>query len=444
MTAKLPDQELETRDSKPETLDEWLAHLERIHPATVDMGLERVGRVRRALALDPAFTIISVGGTNGKGSACAMLEAMLHHAGYKVGRYTSPHLLRYNERVRIGCREATDEALCRAFASVEAARGEVTLTYFEFGTLAAVRLMAEERVDAALLEVGLGGRLDAVNVFDADCALVTSIALDHVEYLGDTREKVGFEKAGIFRGGRPAICADPEVPRSMREYTGEVGARFLAIHEDFGFAAGQTQWRYWGPGGVKSGLPHPALRGAYQLRNAAGCIAVLDELHGRIPVSMNDIRSGLVTVENPARFQVLPGRPTVILDVAHNPHAAHALAGNLAAMGGYDRTIAVFAMLRDKDVAGVIAAVKAHIDHWLIAPIAEPRGASIEMIGQRLRDAGVTAPADRCRDPADAYHRACVMARENDRILVFGSFYTVAAVLRVRERVERLAAATKT
>lgn len=433
-----------TRNTEPDTLDEWLAHLERIHPATIDMGLERVGRVRRALALDPAFTIISVGGTNGKGSACAMLEAMLHHAGYKVGRYTSPHLLRYNERVRIGCREATDEALCRAFASVEAARGEVTLTYFEFGTLAAVRLMAEERVDVALLEVGLGGRLDAVNVFDADCALVTSIALDHVEYLGDTREKVGFEKAGIFRGGRPAICADPEVPRSMREYAGEVGARFLAIHEDFGFAAGQTQWRYWGPGGVKSGLPYPALRGAYQLRNAAGCIAALDELHGRIPVAMNDIRSGLVTVENPARFQVLPGRPAVILDVAHNPHAAHALAGNLAAMGGYDRTIAVFAMLRDKDVAGVIAAVKAHVDHWLIAPIAEPRGASAEMIGQRLRDAGVTAPADRCSDLADAYRRACVMARENDRILIFGSFYTVAAVLRARERVERLAAATKT
>jgi len=417
---------------KPVTLEQWLEYIERSHPQTIAMGLERVAKVRDALKLTPAFPVITVGGTNGKGSACAMLEAILCHAGYTVGCYTSPHLLRYNERVRIARREASDVQLERAFAAVNEARATTQLTYFEFGTLAAAWLFVEERVDVAVLEVGLGGRLDAVNLFDTDCALVMSIALDHMNYLGTTREQIGYEKAGIFRPGRPAICADRDMPESVRRHAGEIGARLLAIGADFGFVPDKAQWQYWGPHRKKNGLPYPALRGAYQLANASACLTALDALRDRLPVTMNDIRSGLLQAENPGRFQVLPGRPAVILDVAHNPHAAAALADNLAQMGPCRHTIAVFAMLRDKDIAGVVNAVRARIDHWFVAGINSPRGADAELLVQTLRAAGAEAPVTRCGSVAAAYAQACDTATENDRILVFGSFYTVAAVMQVR------------
>ncbi|MGZ8211730.1 MAG: bifunctional folylpolyglutamate synthase/dihydrofolate synthase, partial [Burkholderiales bacterium] len=229
-------------NARPETLDQWLRHIERVHPRTIEMGLERVSAVRDAMRLDVAFPIITVGGTNGKGSACAMLEAILDHARFRTGCYTSPHLLRYNERVRIARGDASDEDLVRAFAAVEAARGEVALTYFEFGTLAAMWLFAEQRVDVALLEVGLGGRLDAVNAFDPDCALVMSIALDHMDYLGDTREMIGAEKAGIFRAGRPAICADYDPPHTLVDHALEIGAELLLIGRDFGCESDARQW----------------------------------------------------------------------------------------------------------------------------------------------------------------------------------------------------------
>jgi dihydrofolate synthase/folylpolyglutamate synthase len=308
----------------------------------------------------------------------------------------------------------------------------VPLTYFEFGTLAAMWLFVRERVDAAVLEVGLGGRLDAVNVFDPDCALVISVDLDHMEYLGDTREKIGFEKAGIYRAGRPAICADPDPPRSLIEHARAIGARLLLLGADFGYTAERTQWRYRGPGGERHGLPHPALRGGYQLANAAACIAALDTLRGRLPVGVNDIRAGLLKAENPGRFQVLPGRPAVILDVAHNPHAARALADNLGAMGPHRRTLAVFAMLKDKDIAGVVDAVKARIDHWLIAGLEGARGADAALLQRRLAEAGVAAPVSVHPSVAAAYAQACEWAGENDRILVFGSFHTVAAAIAAR------------
>lgn len=401
------------------------------------MGLERTLQVKHALGLNPAFPVITVGGTNGKGSACAMLEAILDRAGYKVGCYTSPHLLRYNERVRIGRRPADDDALCGAFAAVEAARvekaGAVPLTYFEFGTLAAVWLFVERGIDVAILEVGLGGRLDAVNVFDADCALVMSIDVDHVEFLGDTREAIGFEKAGIFRRDRPAVCADPDPPQRLRQYAAEIGARLLVAGKDFGHAADPTQWQYWGPQGRRSGLPHPALRGNYQLANASACLAALDALRQRLPVTMNDVRGGLMQAENPGRFQLLPGRPLVIFDVAHNPQAAKALAENLTALGRRGgRTLAVFGMLRDKDIGGVIGAVKAHVDHWLIAGIAGARGTDAARLQEELAAAGVTAPVTVCASIAAAFTQACDMAAENDRILVFGSFHTVAAAMQQR------------
>lgn len=397
------------------------------------MGLERVAAVRDALQLVPAFPIFTVGGTNGKGSACAMLEAILAHAGYKVGCYTSPHLVRYNERVRIAGAEASDAQLVRAFSRIEEARGGVPLTYFEFGTLAAVWLFAHEQVDVSILEVGLGGRLDAVNAFDADCALVMSVGLDHMEYLGPTREEIGYEKAGIFRAGRPAICGDPEPPESLRRHAAAIGARLLVQGAQFGYSSTATQWQYWGPLGRKNALPHPALRGSHQLANAAACIAALDEMRERLPVTMADIRGGLVRAIIPGRFQVLPGRPVVILDVAHNPHAAAVLAESLAQMGRTGRTLAVFSMLRDKDIAGVIAAVKRRIDHWFVAGIDSPRGAGVDELVRILSEQVTAEAITRCSSLAEAYAQACDRALENDKILVFGSFHTVGAVIEARK-----------
>ncbi len=423
--------EPETRNPKPETLAEWLAYIERLHPQSIALGLDRVEKVKQALRLEPACPIITVGGTNGKGSVCAMLEAILHCAGYRTGCYTSPHLLRYNERVRISRSEARDDDLARAFAAVESARGGVPLTYFEMGTLAAMWLFAERRIEAAVLEVGLGGRLDAVNVFDANCAVVTTVDIDHVDFLGGDREAIGREKAGIFRGGRPAVCADPAPPASLVRHAQETGAQLLRIGTDFGVTVQDRQWQYWGPRGKRNALPHPALRGVSQLGNAAAVITALECLRERLPVTMNDIRAGLLQADLPGRFQVLPGRPVVILDVAHNPQAARALAASLQVMGRTGRTLAVFSMLKDKDIAAVVATLKSNIAHWFIAGLGGPRGADIAELGQTLAAAAVDAVTP-CGDVAAAYTQACDMATENDRILVFGSFYTVAKVLQWR------------
>ena len=418
----------------PRTLAQWLAYLEQLHPQAIAMGLDRVSRVAQALGLTAQFTVITVGGTNGKGSCCAMLEAMLLHAGYHVGCYTSPHLLRYNERVRIGGREIEDEILCRAFERIEAARGDTSLTYFEFGTLAAVMAFGEAGVDVAILEVGLGGRLDAVNVFDADCALVASVDLDHQDYLGDTREAIGLEKAGIFRAGRPAVCADAEPPTTLVAHAREIGADLMVIDCDFGYVAEPQQWRYWGPGGKRHGLPYPALRGAFQLGNAAACLTVLDCLRGSLPVTAQDVRGGLLQAEVAGRFQVLPGRPQVILDVAHNPHAARALTANLASMPTGGRTLAVCAMFKDKDIAGVVAATRPYITDWLVADAEGTRGASAAQLAAVLAHAGASAPVAQYSNVAAAWHAACNLAADNDKIIVFGSFLTVAAVMRERQR----------
>ena len=424
----------ETRNPKPRTLDEWLNYLERLHPQAIVMGLERILSVSRALALAPGYPIITVGGTNGKGSCCAMLEAILLHAGYRVGCYMSPHLLRYNERVRIGGREVDDAVLCAAFERVDFARGDTMLTYFEFGTLAAMLAFADAKIDVGILEVGLGGRLDAVNAFDADCALVTSVDLDHQDYLGDTREAIGYEKSGIFRAGRPAICADADPPATLLAHARRIGAELMLIERDFGCIAAAGQWQYWGPRGKRHGLPYPALRGAYQLANAAACLTALDSLHERLPVTAQDIRSGLLNAEIAARFQVLPGRPQVILDVAHNPQAARALAVGLASLPKSARTIAVFSMLKDKDIAGVANAVKDRITHWYAATVESPRAASAQQLEAALQRAGVTAPVRRFEDVGAAWRAACQIAAENDKIIVFGSFLTVSAVMRERQR----------
>jgi dihydrofolate synthase/folylpolyglutamate synthase len=404
------------------SLPDWLAYIERQHPQAIALGLERVHEVLSVLDIRFSCPVITVGGTNGKGSTCAMLESILQAGGYRTGLYTSPHLVRYNERVRVAGQEADDASLCAAFEAVEAARGAVPLTYFEFGTLAAFDLFSKAKLDALVLEVGLGGRLDAVNTVDADCAVLTSIGIDHVEYLGDTREAIGREKAGIFRAGRPAVVADPVPPASVLE----TDATLLLLGRDFGYQSHGTQWAWWGPSGKRSGLAHPALRGAIQLRNASAALAALDALRERLPLAMQDVRRGLAEVTVPGRFQVLPGRPQVVLDVAHNPEAAAVLAANLGDGGYAPETIAVLGMLKDKDIAGVVRAVAPRITRWHLATLPGPRGADAADLFEILKKENITTPASTHPTVAAALAAAKKEAAENDKIIVFGSFLTVA------------------
>ena len=416
----------------PQSLADWLAYLERIHPSVIDMGLERVSAVRDRLGLAPGFPIITVGGTNGKGSVCAMLEVILSSAGYRVGLYASPHLLRYNERVRVARREVDDTTLVQAFERVESARAPDSLTYFEFGTLAAMDIFIRGNVDVAVLEVGLGGRLDAVNVFDANCAVVATVDFDHMDYLGPDRESIAREKAGIFRAHVPAVCGDEEPPATLTGHAANIGAPLVMIGRDYGYNAGRGDWQYWSLQGKRSALPYPALRGAYQLGNAATALAALEQLKDMLPVDMGSIRRGLVEVDLPGRFQVMPGRPMVILDVGHNPHAARGLADSLRALPAGGRLIAVFAMLKDKDIAGVAQPLKDLVDEWLVAALPGSRGADAQRIEQALASIGVSAPISRFDSPADAYQCAIRSAGQNDKILVFGSFFTVGAVVQAR------------
>lgn len=399
------------------TLAEWLAYIERQHPSHIALGLDRVAEVLSRMNCRLGAPVITVGGTNGKGSTCAMLESILRCAGYRTGLYTSPHLVRYNERVRIAGHDAGDAALADAFAAVEAARGEVPLTYFEFGTLGALHAFAQAGIDVAVLEVGLGGRLDAVNIVAPDCAVLTSVAIDHVDYLGAERESIGREKAGIFRPGKPAVVGDPSPPRSVLE----TPARLLLLGRDFGYAEEGRQWRYWGPGGVRGGLDHPALRGRVQLRNAATALCALDMLRERLGVAMQDVRRGLAEVSLPGRFQVLPGRPQVVLDVAHNVEAAAVLADNLAASPFAPETIAVCGMLRDKDLGGVLREVSSRITRWHLASLPGPRGARAADLAAHLPGKMIVEH----HDVAAALGAALEGAGENDKIVVFGSFLTV-------------------
>jgi len=386
---------------KGRSLAGWLGYIERQHPQTIALGLDRVREVLAALGVGFSCPVVTVAGTNGKGSVCAMLESILQAGGYRTGLYSSPHLLRYNERVRVAGREAEDATLCEAFDAVESARGGVPLTYFEFGTLAAFWLFEREKLDVLVLEVGLGGRLDAVNVVDADCAVLASVGIDHIEYLGDNREAIGREKAGIFRAGRPAIVADPHPPQSVLT----ADARLLLIGRDFGYVNQGTQWSWWGPPGKRSGLAHPALRGAMQLRNASAAMAALDSLRERLPLAMQDVRRGLA---------------------AHNPEAAAVLASNLGDGGYAPETIGVLGMLKDKDIAGVVRAMAPRITRWHLATLPGARGADSRLLSGILLDLGIKAPATEHDSVAAALAAAKKEAGENDKIVVFGSFLTVA------------------
>ncbi len=400
------------------------------------MGLERVGEVKKRMGLQPQCPVVVVAGTNGKGSVCAYLSQIYTQAGFKVGTLTSPHLLRYNERIAVNTRPVEDAAIVASFERIEAARAGISLTYFEFNTLAAVDIFIREKVDVMVLEVGLGGRLDAVNVFDADCAVVTSVDLDHQAFLGDTVEQVAFEKAGVFRSGKPAICGQTPPPESLRRHAGEIGAELLLIKRDFDFSTLENvQWSYRyhpqnsdGRTRNRNALPFPALRGAYQLSNAACALTVLECLGDRLPVDIAAIKRGLLLVENPGRFQVLPGRPLTVLDVGHNPHAARALRRSLINLMFAEKRTAVFSILADKDIDGVLDIVKDQFDEWHIAPLDVPRGMTAEALVRKLSEHGIEN-VKVFENIEKAYRAALEKAGENDRIVVFGSFHTVAAVM---------------
>jgi dihydrofolate synthase/folylpolyglutamate synthase len=421
--------------AKPQSVDAWLAYIEALHPKSIAMGLERVNVVAKRLALfahKKPPVIITVAGTNGKGSTCAMLERVYIEAGYRVGCYTSPHLSRYHERVRVQAQEISDEALCTAFAAVESARGETELTYFEMGTLSALWHFSQLSLDVLVLEVGLGGRLDAVNILDADCAIVTNVDLDHMEYLGDTREKIGLEKAGIYRANQIAICGDRSPPNSLVALAKKIGAHLSCIQQAFDVELVDEGWQYRDHGGVLH-FPQLSLRGAFQRDNAALVIYAVHALNTRLPVKDATLIRVLPTVQLIGRFQYLNTHPDIIIDVAHNPQAAQSLSENLAElqqnMPKDGRLIAVFAMLADKDIDAVVRVLQHQIDAWHVAELHHPRAAKLSELINVLAAAQVKVPVQAHPSIQLALMDACKNMTKNDKIIVFGSFFTVAAVL---------------
>jgi len=432
--------------SRPQlkTLDDWLAHCAAMHPKTMDLSLERTVEVARRLDIRFAVPVITVAGTNGKGSTCAMLESIVRHAGYRTGLYQKPELVHFEERCRVDGAPVPADDLVPHFAAVEQARGDITLTQFEFSTLAIVRLLSLLPLDVLILEVGLGGRYDSVNAFDTDCAVITSIDLDHMEWLGPDRESIGLEKAQIMRPGKPAIVSDPLPPASVVQHAQAIGADLWLVGRDFNHSGDRQQWGWSGRGRRYSGMSYPALRGANQLLNAAGAIAALEALRSRLPVTAQAIRTGLALVELPGRFQIVPGQPALVLDVAHNPQAVAALALNLDAMGYFPRTHAVFGVMRDKDIPGLLAKMAPLVDVWHCCTLPTARAASADELAALVGAAAAGRPGEPVQvhthgSPAAGLRAAAAAADPADRIVVFGSFLTVGGVL--KEGLPRLTAA---
>lgn len=422
-------------------LESWLAFLESAHPVGIDMGLDRIKKVQQALNFQFTCPVITVAGTNGKGSTCAFLESIFSEAGYRVGCHTSPHFLDFAERARVSQQNVSEELLLEHFRAVEKARASldelISLTYFEFTTLAIMHLFAASQLDVVILEVGLGGRLDAVNIIDADCAIITSIDLDHTALLGNTRELIAVEKAGIMRAGKIAICADPIPPLSLIGYAQQLGVDLWLHGRDFNVSGDQQQWGWSGRTKRIHGLAYPALRGANQLINAAAVIAALISLREVLPVGVQAIRNGFAMVDLPGRFQVLAGQPTIVLDVAHNPHASSALAASLDKMGYFPFTHAIFGIMSDKDIEGVIRPMLGVVDYWHCVDLPLPRAAKAQQLMGILESLGVKNTTESgvevCASVASAYQKTIESASQNDRILVFGSFLTVSAVMSLRK-----------
>lgn len=473
---------LDSLDNKA-SLTQWLEHCERLHPKEISLGLERTRQVAQRMRLEMRCPVITVAGTNGKGSTCAMLESIALQAGYVPGVYTSPHFVNFEERCRVHGEVVAPEELVEHFAAVEEARGQTQLTYFEFTTLAILRFLSQAKIDVAIVEVGLGGRLDATNIIDPSCAIITSIDVDHTQFLGSTREQIGYEKAGIMRAGKPVIVSDPMPPQSILDYAQEIGADLWRFGHDFNYNGDPQQWAWAGRGRRYAGLAYPALRGANQLLNAAGALAAFEALRHELPVTAQAVRTGLALVELQGRFEVIPGEPTVILDVAHNPHSVAALAANLSSMhaGSFARTLAVFGAMRDKDLRLMLETISPLVDEWFFTDLPIERGASASEIAQiwsevepnantaealttaaalsedmqqtstssvhltvrRIKGAAQVLPAAAreaasqtpkfshiCADPQQALDAALATAGTTDRIVVFGSFYTVGAILK--------------
>ncbi|WP_429081210.1 bifunctional tetrahydrofolate synthase/dihydrofolate synthase [Aeromonas bivalvium] len=410
------------QQSQSRSLVDWLSYLEQIHPVNIDMGLTRVGEVARRMGLTRLpGKVLTVAGTNGKGSSCAMAASILMAAGYRVGVYSSPHLLRFTERVRLDGAELPEEEHCAAFAEVETARDEIALTFFEFATLAALWLFRRHAPDVVLLEVGLGGRLDATNVVESDVAMITSIALDHCDWLGDTREAVAVEKAGVYRAGKPAISGEPKPPSTIASEAARIGACLRQVGVDFSGKEHETSWDYQGLYQWRD-LPRPAL----PLMNAVTVLAALESLG--LPLPESAIREGLANARLAGRMQRLQNEPLVIVDVAHNPHSAAYLASQLRQIPCQGRRLAVVGMLKDKDMAGSLAELDGLIDHWYLASLSGPRGATAALLADALGQAG----AAQYDAVSEAYRQALADASPSDMVIVFGSFYTVADILAIQ------------
>ena len=418
----------------PRSLQQWLDYQQALHPRQIELGLERVAAIARRLGVArPPHRVITVAGSNGKGSCVALLESILIHAGYRVGAYTSPHILRYNERVRVRGQAVSDRCLCEAFAQVEAVRGRIPLTYFEYGTLAAMRIFQDAGLDVVILEVGLGGRLDAVNLQDPDLALITGIALEHTDWLGPDRETIGREKAGIMRPRTPVVCGDPDPPASLWHHARGLGAPWYALGQDYDYVREGPVWHWRGPVRSWAGLPVPGLAGAIQFRNAATVLMALERLQTRLPVGREAIERGLRSARLTGRFQSLSGRPETIVDIAHNPQAAQVLARDLGQRPCTGETLGVFGVLSDKDVEGMVGAVTEVVGRWYLGALSSERALSREALAAAV---GRQVDARRIR-VFDSIPAAYLAAREaaggRDRIVGFGSAYCVAEILALHE-----------
>ncbi|MEI8573992.1 bifunctional tetrahydrofolate synthase/dihydrofolate synthase [Methylomonas sp. LW13] len=413
-----------------DSLQAWLDWQEKLHPRPIDLGLGRVAGVYRQLNPEQKKPLtITVAGTNGKGSCVAFLEAIYRAAGYRVGAYTSPHILRYNERIRIDGVPVEDALICDAFTRIDAARGETSLSYFEFGTLAALGIFAEADLDIQLLEVGLGGRLDAVNIIDPDAAIVTTIALDHVDWLGHTEEAIGREKAGIFRAGVAAIIGDAQAPRSVVEVAEQVGAIALQMDSEFSYQKQRDSWEWRSADKQIDRLPAPAFKGEHQYRNASAAIMAINTLQPLLAVSDDAIRQGLESARLAGRFQLIAGAPRILLDVGHNPQAVQTLINYLSEYFPEIRIHAVFAMMRDKDIAGVLNMMRDRVTTWYLAPLANPRAATPDMLETIFQQQGLDNVRSGFTDFTEAFQTARQNTGQDDLLLIFGSFFLVSEYL---------------
>jgi len=418
------------------SLTQWLGYIQSVHPRSIELGLERVGQVANRLGLLPLrYYAVVISGTNGKGSSASLLGSIFFHAGYKTAVYTSPHLVNYRERIQINRQWISEQDLCRAFTAIEQAREDVQLTYFEFGTLAALWWFQEQKIDIAVLEVGMGGRLDAVNIVDGDAALITSIDLDHREWLGSDRASIAAEKAGIMRQRRPAVCSDPSPPETLLQAAIDQDVRLYCLRRDYGHVLAGDRWRWWAVDGSELlDLPLPAPPSTAQLNNAAGVIMVAHLILNKLPVADECIAVALTDSAQPGRCQEFPGPPRVVLDVAHNPGATRELADFLASRPVKGRTYAVFGALQDKDVHRMVAIAAPFIDAWYLCALPTERTLSLNDLQETVSQSSNKAPVLVFDDPVSAFNGAHAACNEEDRICAFGSFYVVGDIIAHRQQ----------